>query len=224
MNLIISGATSPLALEIITWAYGKGYNVYTFSRRLSGELTELIDKQIIRKAFIADFSEDKQILDSVQKLSNCINKIDILINNSCGWIADGIRNTSLDDIKYQINSSITGNIIFVKNTIPLLQNSNKPRIINICSTVGTGYRFSPNTLYTVLKGALEAFGRSLRNDLNKDKILITNLHLGQFNDNSEVFSQKMPLSDIVKTFELIINLSNMTSLDNLCLTPSELYY
>ncbi|MBU0577911.1 SDR family oxidoreductase [Patescibacteria group bacterium] len=160
----------------------------------------------------------------VENIKKNYDHIDLHINNACGWYKGGIKVTPFNEIKKQIDSSITGNILITKEMIPLLLRASGPQVVNICSMVGTGYRFSPNTLYTILKGALEAFGRSLRNDLKDENIRVINIHLGQLEDDEPIENPRIPLSDVVKVMELIVSVSSNTSIDSICLTPAKYYY
>ncbi len=223
-NVIITGATSPLAIEFIKWLLSENYNVIAISRRLSQELKDVLYLTMKNKLIIADLSSIEDIKKAVEQVKKSYDSIDLLINNACGWYEGGIEATPFDEIKKQIDSSITGNILLTKEIIPLLLRASTPKIVNICSTVGTGYRFSPNTLYVVLKGALEAFGRSLRNDLREDNIRVINIHLGQLDDYEPADNPRIPLDDLVRVLELILSVSPDTSIDSICLTPLKYYY
>lgn len=223
-NVVITGATSPLAIEFIKWINSKSFNVIAISRRSSPELENLIKSRTDNKLIIADLGNTEDIKKAIDQIKKEYNHIDLHINNACGWYEGGLQVTPFDEIQKLIDSSITGNILITKMAIPLLLRSPRPQIVNICSTVGTGYRFSPNTLYTVLKGALEAFGRSLRNDLRDENIRVTNIHIGQLEDYEPVDKPRIPLSDVVKVLELIVSVSSDTIIDSICVTPSKYYY
>jgi len=97
-------------------------------------------------------------------------------------------------------------------------------IANICSTVGTGYRFSPNTLHVVLRAALESFGESLRNDLKNEDKRVTDIHLGKFEDGEPAENRRIPLTDITLALAFLVLVSTNTSIDSICITPSEYCY
>ena len=223
-NVVITGATSPLAMELVKWSNTKRFNVIAISRRLSQELDQILSLRTKNKLIIADLSSKEDINKVIEQIKCYHDHIDLHINNACGWYEGGLEGTPIDEIKKQIDSSITGNILITKKMIPLLLRASKPQIVNVCSTVGPGYQFSPNTLYTVLKGALEAFGRSLRNDLREENIRVVNIHLGRLEDGEPANIPRVPLSDVVKVLELIISVSLDTSIDSICLTPSKYYY
>lgn len=223
-NVVITGATSPLAIEFIKWANLKSCNIIAISRRLSQELKDILESRTNNKIIIADLGRPKDIKEAITQIKKDYDHIDLHINNACGWYEGSLKVTPFNEIKKQIDSSITGNILITKDMIPLLSKASGPQIVNICSTVGTGYRFSPNTLYAVLKGGLEAFGRSLRNDLKSENIRVTNIHLGRLEDGEPAENPPIPLTDVVNVFELIISVSSNTSIDSICLTPSKYYY
>jgi len=223
-NIVITGATSPLALEFIRWSNSKNYNLIAISRRLSKELEDTLYAKTDNKLIIADLCDKDDIKKAINQILKNYDHIDLHINNACGWFEGGLQSTPCEEIQKQIDSSITGNILITKMMIPLLLKSSNPQIINNCSTVGTGYRFSPNTLYVVMKGALEAFGRSLRNDLRDKNIRVTNIHLGKLEDGEPAENVRIPLKDVVKAIEFVVSVSPDTSVDNICLTPVRYYY
>ncbi|MBU1935725.1 hypothetical protein KKF04_06730 [Patescibacteria group bacterium] len=76
---MITGATSPLAIEFIKWANSKSYNIIAVSRRSSRELKDISDSRTNNKLIIADLgsTEDikKVIENSTVKSSQLIFEI-----------------------------------------------------------------------------------------------------------------------------------------------------
>jgi short-subunit dehydrogenase len=226
VNIVITGATSPLGAEFVRWSLSKRYNVIALSRRRTQELEDLLyaGKVVKNELIIADLGNQNEIKKAVYQIEKKCGHVDILVNNASGWHEGGLQATPIDEIYKQVNSSIGGTMALTKMMIPMLISASNPCIVNICSTVGTGYRFSPNTLYVAMKGALESFGRSLRNDLGNDGIRITNIHLGKLEDGEPAEKPRIPLKDVTSALEYIISASSNTSVDNISLTPAQYYY
>lgn len=222
---IITGANSPLGIAIVrkllkthrlicvTHPTSEISNLYVILR--SGAPIELQS---------CDLGSKVQINTLTTSLCNNLEKCDVLINNAFGWAPGGIQEISDDSICDLVSSSVSGTLLLTKNLLPLLKRAEYSRIINICSTIGTGYRFSPNTLYVSMKGALNAFGKSLRNELLTTNILVTNLNLGRFEDGDPSNNALTPVNDIARMISFILSLSRKTSIDSVVITPPTLNY
>lgn len=223
-SIVITGASSPLGLEIVKWAISNQFNVIACSRRKTKDLEKLIGTQGNNRLFVGDLTDFKYIKNTMKSVKKSHKKIRLLVNNASGWHSGGLDNTPILEIKKQVDASITGTMYITKMCLPLLTKSGRSHIVNICSTVGTGYRFSPNTLYVVLKGALEYFGRSLRNDLRNKNVKITNLHLGKVEDGELSTSPRVLSKDVCSALDFIISISPNSTVDDICITPIKFNY
>ena len=222
---IITGANSPLGIAIVRRLL-KSHKLICVTRSSS----KISNLQAIQRNGApielrrCDLGSKTQINTLTASLRNNLDKCDVLINNAFGYALGGIQGISNESIWDLVSSSVGGTLLFTKNLLPLLKRAEYSRIINICSTVGTGYRFSPNTLYVSMKGALDAFGKSLRNELLSTNILVTNLNLGRFEDGDPANNALTPVNDIARMISFILSLSQRTSIDSVIITPPTLFY
>ena len=168
---------------------------------------------------IGDLSRTADILSITRQIEKECSKVDMLINIASGGSIGSLASTAVHDIESEVNSTVAGTMILTKKIVPLMSRSKNPRIVNICSTVGTGYRFSTNTLYVVLKGAMDSFGRVLRNDLRFKHIKVTNLHLGKLQDGDGTRKPRVPMSDVTLAFDFISSVSKDSTVDSVVITP-----
>jgi len=219
--MVVTGATSPLGKVIIRWGIGAGFEVVALSRRTARLSTVPTgSRHRVERLDLADIDAVEAV---ARRLCRRGASIDLLVNNACGWFPGSILRTPSQTIAAQVTASITGTLVLIRGLAPALRRAKRPIIVNICSTVGSGYRFTPNTLYVVLKGALDAFGRSLRNDLRKHGIRVTNIHFGRLADSPRT-SKHIPLNDAAHVMTLVSAVSAGTSVDMLVLTPVEYEY
>jgi len=162
------------------------------------------------------------VVKLARKLRAKQRPMELLVNNACGWFPGGISGIPSQVLEAQVTASVTGTMLLVRELLPSLALGRAGSIVNICSTVGTGYRFSTNTLYVTLKGALDAFGRCLRNDVRSRGIRVTNLHLGRLKESES--PEGIPVRDVVRAMDLVVEASKVTCVDSVVLTPLGLEY
>lgn len=222
---IITGANSPLGISVVHELI-KTHKLICITRPTSdiSYLKSLQTKGVSLELQKCDFGSKEQIQKLTKSLCENQKKCNVLINIAFGWVPGGIQEVPDEKIWGLISSSVAGTLLFTKGLLPLLSQTKHSRIINVCSTVGTGYKFSCNTLYVSMKGALDAFGRSLRNELLGTDTLITNLNLGRFEDGDVENKGLTPVQDIAKMIRCILDMSEKTSIDSVVITPAVLNY
>jgi len=218
---VISGVNSPLGSAIASWALEEGSEVIGTIRCSSSEPQELGDRI---RLFLVDFSNSDSIKVFADQVERIYGRVDCLVNNVSSWHPGGILSQELSDVRHQLDASIGGTIELTTRLAGLLLRSEDARIINICSTAGTEYRWSPNTTYVTLKSAISAFGHSLQRELSGSKIKVTNIHLGRFQDGCGDEIDLMKVSDIVKGIALVCGVSTSSVVNQIVMTPSKYEY
>jgi len=222
LKIAITGVSSPLGLCFAQWAILRDHQVVGLYRKTARQVRALGDKDKLRLHSL-DLSDTQQINEAAIYIQNIFGHLDVLINNASGWHYGGISSSSDQEICDQVTASIAGTLLLTRSLIEPLANSQRGLIINICSTVGSGYRFSSNTLYVTLKGAMESFGRALRNDLRSRGIRVTNLHLGKL-ATAKSKKKRVPLSDVIRMVDALVGCSQFTSVDSVVITPIDYHY
>ena len=219
--IVISGANSPLGRALASWALGEGCDVIG-TTRCSPVKSEALAQNM--RLFLVDYSNRDSIKTFAESIERIYGRVDCLINNVSSWHEGGILSQDLSEVREQLDSSIGGTVELTTRMVNLLVRSEDARIINICSTAGTEYRWSPNTTYVTLKSAISAFGRSLQRELQESAVKVTNVHLGKFEDGCGDEIDLMKVSDIVKGIAMVYSVSPRSVVNQIIMTPSKYKY
>lgn len=120
--------------------------------------------------------------DSVQRLAQFIKdeygKLDILVNNAGVLIdaSDSLLNTKLDTLHETMDTNLSGPLLLCQALIPLMQQRNYGRVVNVSSGAGQLSDMSSGyPSYRISKTALNALTRILGNELKGTNILVNAL-------------------------------------------------
>lgn len=137
-TVLITGANRGLGYELLKVFYYNNCVVFPLVR--SEESANRLRKEFTNRCYpiVADIRSDdcKEIIKST--LENHTDKLDILINNAgIPGRAYQIENVSSGEVLDLLNVHCLGVIRTVQATIGFLENSTKPRIINVSSRLGS---------------------------------------------------------------------------------------
>lgn len=169
---LITGANRSIGLETAKQLSQKGLFIYLGSRDLAkGEaiVKDLNEKGFQNiKAIEIDVTNPESILAAKNIVENEQGKLDILINNAgiLGVNPQTATETSVDDIKEVFETNFFGVISVTQAFLDLLKKSDRPRISNITSGLGSltlhsdpswKYYQVKNAAYGPSKSALNAY-------------------------------------------------------------------
>ncbi|MBO6200481.1 MAG: SDR family oxidoreductase [Chryseobacterium sp.] len=164
-TVLITGANRSIGLETAKQLSQKGLFVYLGSRDLAkGEtIVKELNEQGFNniKAIEIDVTNPESILAAKNIIEQEQGKLDILINNAgiLGTQPQTAAEISVDNIKEVFETNFFGVINVTQAFLELLKKSDKPRISNITSGLGSLTLHSdPNWKYYQVKGA--AYGPS----------------------------------------------------------------
>jgi 3-oxoacyl-[acyl-carrier protein] reductase len=162
MNILVTGCSRGLGLEICNVLLQQGHTVYGIARSYSNEIKVLEQEYNATLYFKSiDLSDSKKIHQSVFKefLVNNV-KIDGFVNNAALAYDDIITNLSLERLEAMYTVNVFTPMILTKYVIRnMLLHHTQGAIIHISSiSVHTGYKGL--AMYASSKGALEAFSKN----------------------------------------------------------------
>jgi len=171
-TVVITGANRGIGLELAKHYKELGDEVIAICRQSSEELDD-IASMVIEGIDVSD-------ADSVEQLKIVLSNqtIDILINNAGLFLNETLNDMNFDSIEEQMEVNAYGPLRVTTTLLPQLKEGSK--IANITSRMGS---IADNTSgnyygYRASKAALNAFGKSLAEDLKPQGISVAQLHPG----------------------------------------------
>lgn len=127
-------------------------------------------------AIAADAGDPQAVREAVAATVGQFGSIDILINNAGVALGGPIDEIAFTDYERMIAVNVTG--VFVATQEAVRRMSNGGRVIHIGSSMTRYAAFPGASLYTLTKGAITGFNRSLVRDLGPRGITVNTIHPG----------------------------------------------
>lgn len=182
--VLITGTSSGFGLLTSIALAQKGYLVLATMRDLSrkAELLHRAEQEGVAeqiKLFALDVTDEEQIGEVVERVTQEYGRIDVLINNA-GYAQGGyIEELPLDKWKEQFETNFFGAIRVTQAILPLMRQQKKGKIINISSISGL-ISFPSLAPYASSKFAVEAFSEALRLEMLPYGIYVTLIEPASF--------------------------------------------
>lgn len=181
---LVTGANRGIGLEISKQLAEMGITVIMTARNmhLGRPLVNELRKQWKHVWYHQlDVTDEKSIIDLFHYLDGDCGKLDILINNAGILLDDNksIPEVDLDTMRDTMEANLYGPFRLIQALLPLLKNSEDPRIINLSSTMGQLSGMGAGSpAYRISKAALNAFTIILSHELSGSGIKVNSMHPG----------------------------------------------
>jgi len=180
-TIMITGATSGFGRAIALRFASEGYNTIITGRRKE-RLEELEKELLTHNVKVLSLNFDIRIREDVFKVIENLSpewkKIDILVNNA--GLASGlshIENGDPDDWDRMIDTNVKGLLYVTRAVSPLMAVRGSGHIFNISSIAGKDV-YENGNVYCASKHAVDSLSKSMRIDLLKHNIKVTNIAPG----------------------------------------------
>jgi 3-hydroxy acid dehydrogenase/malonic semialdehyde reductase len=179
---MITGATSGFGKAIAVRFAKHGYNIIITGRRkerladLEKELLSYGKIKVLSLNF--DVRKQKEVASVIENLPVGWKAIDILVNNA--GLAVGLAHIDsgiIDDWDMMIDTNVKGLLYVTRAVSPLMVARNTGHIFNIASIAGKE-PYENGNVYCASKAAVDILSRSMRIDLLKNNIRVTNIAPG----------------------------------------------
>jgi short-subunit dehydrogenase len=168
---IVTGASSGIGRATAQRLAKEGVRVALVSRSRE-KLEKLSDELPGSRAFPADMTKIPQIRSIVKGIQKHFGRIDILVNNAGQGYDAPIEMIVIETLRYIYDLNVIGPVIAMQQVIPLMRGQGGGTIINISS--GTALMHLPGmSPYASSKRALAGFSLAARQELEKDKIMVS---------------------------------------------------
>ena len=161
-TLLITGASSGIGKATAKLFHENGWNVVATMRspEKEEELSRLPNLLVTR----LDVTDSASIASAVQSALDRFGRIDALVNNA-GYGAYGpLEAFSMEDIRRQFDTNVTGLLEVTKAVLPHFRTQCSGLVINI-SSIGGKMAFPRGTLYHGTKFAVEGLSEALHYEL-----------------------------------------------------------
>jgi 3-hydroxy acid dehydrogenase/malonic semialdehyde reductase len=181
-TIMITGATAGFGKAIAIKFAKNGYNIIITGRRK--ERLEELEKKLLASGGIKvlslrfDVRKRIDVAEVISGLPDEWKKIDILVNNA--GLAAGFGHIdagNIDDWERMIDTNVKGLLYVTRAVVPLMVARNSGHIFNIGSIAGKE-AYENGNVYCASKFAVDALSKSMRIDLLKNNIKVTQIAPG----------------------------------------------
>ena len=179
---MITGATSGFGKATAIRFAKNGYNIIITGRRK--ERLDELEKELLSFGRIKvlslnfDVSKKDEVESAVRNLPAGWRSIDILVNNAGLAVGlDHIDTGNTDDWDRMIDTNVKGLLYVTRAVSPLMVARDTGHIFNIGSIAGK-YAYEKGNVYCATKSAVDSLTRSMRIDLLKHNIRVTQIAPG----------------------------------------------
>lgn len=178
-TFLITGVSSGLGRAFATAALDAGHHVVgtvrdaaqidAFEELAPGRATGLL----------LEVTDNDAVLDTVNYVEEQIGPVDVLISNAGYGVEGTVEESSMDDLRDQLDVNVYGTVAVVKAVLPHMRRRRAGHIVTVSSMAGrTG--LPGVAFYSASKFAVEGFSDSLAQEVADFGIHVTCLALGGF--------------------------------------------
>jgi len=171
-NIIVTGASRGLGLNVAQRLVKSGNNVYAISRKSSSELNSLLNDypDLIRFSSF-DFSNPETITNSwLQSILSDDQPIHGLVNNAAMAYDDLVSNIQLNSLESQFRVNVFSPMLLTKLSIRrMILHKTFGSIVHV-SSISTQTGYKGLSMYAATKGAIEAFSKNTAREWGARKI------------------------------------------------------
>lgn len=129
------------------------------------------------QAFQMDVSHPEEVEKVAKAIHERVEKVDILIIASGIGIIKSMEELTPEDFHASVNANLLGPFLVMKAFLPPMKEAKKGMIINIPGVLGK-IPMQGASIYAATKYGLNGMVKSLREELRRTEIRISNLYLG----------------------------------------------
>lgn len=176
--VLVAGATGGIGSQTVKMLAGSGAQLFITGRNAE-KLAAVATQYNIPAAqtFAADLSVPEQVQQLAQQYFNVFSTIDVLVNASGIGIIKPMETLSEVDFLRSLNYNLYAPFLLIKNFLPKMKEQKKGLIINIPGVLGKT-PMAGAAAYSASKYGLVGMMQSIREEVKRTDIRITNLFLG----------------------------------------------
>jgi len=177
-NVLLAGATGGIGAATARLLAGSGARLFITGRnsqKLEALASEL--KLPASQVFAGDISVGATVQDLKEQYTQVFSNIDILINASGVGIIRPVEQLTDEDFLTSVQTNLFASFLLVRAFLPMMKEVKKGLIINIPGVLGK-VPMAGAAAYSASKYGLVGMMQSIREELKRTDIRITNLFMG----------------------------------------------
>lgn len=174
-NVVIIGATGGIGEEVAKMMKNSKANLFLTGRD-EAKLKALGEKTGA-KTYVLDISDEKAVNAVSEKIHAEIGQADILINAAGIGIVKPFDTLTYEDFDRTISANLRGPFNLLKAFLPAMKAAKKGLIVNMPGVLGKT-PMAGASIYAASKYGLNGMLKSVREELRRTEVRITNIYLG----------------------------------------------
>ena len=177
-KILVVGATGGIGSSLVKLLHQSGASLF-ISGRNSQKLQDLSQQIGLDSARVAavDITSATEVDQLAMQVNAEMGTLDMLINASGLGIIKPFEQLSLEDFMQSLQTNLVGSFLLVKAFLPAMKEVKKGLIINIPGVLGK-VPMAGAAAYSASKYGLVGMMQSIREELKRTEIRITNIFLG----------------------------------------------
>lgn len=177
-HILLVGATGGIGQETAKLLKQSGANLFITGRN-SETLSDMQSSLGISsdQVFQLDISDESQVADVAERIHGKVEALDMIINVAGVGIVKPFEDLTTEDFKRTIDANLLGPFLLLKNFLPAMKTKKEGLIINLPGVLGKT-PMAAASIYAASKYGLNGMLKSVREELRRTNIRITNLYLG----------------------------------------------
>lgn len=177
-KVVVAGATGGIGRQLVKLLHQSGAEVFVTGRNQS-KLDSLVSDLGLNTAhaLAADVANEADMQSLNTAVHSTMGIPDILINLAGIGIIKSIDNLSLAEFNQSLQTNLVGSFLLVKSFLPGMKENKKGLIINVPGVLGK-VPMAGAAAYSASKYGIVGMMQSIREELKRTEIRITNLFLG----------------------------------------------
>ncbi|CAN5686982.1 SDR family oxidoreductase [soil metagenome] len=177
-NILVAGATGSIGLATVKLLLSCGANVFITGRNKEKLQQIAVEYKIPSdRIFAADLANPEHVQQLKGKYFEVMPGIDVLVNASGIGIIKPVEQLTEEEFLQTINTNLYAVFLLVKAFVPAMKETKTGLIINIPGVLGKVPMVGA-AAYSASKYGLVGMMQSIREELKRTEIRITNLFLG----------------------------------------------
>ncbi|MEM6264897.1 MAG: SDR family oxidoreductase [Bacteroidota bacterium] len=177
-KVLLTGATGGIGAETARLLKQSGAKLYITGRD-AGKLAALQQELGLpsEQAFVMDITDEGSVTGVSQAIHGQIDALDILINAAGVGVVKPLEELTLEEFNRCLQGNLVGPFLLLKHFLPAMKAKKQGFIINIPGVLGKA-PMAGAAAYAASKYGLNGMLKSVREELRRTSIRITNLYLG----------------------------------------------